>query len=561
MKHLRWAMGFGRHGRRRLALAVLLGSLASVAAVGLSAVSAWLIARASQQPPVLYLMVAIVAVRAFGVSRGVFRYLERLASHDASFRILGEIRAATVAQLERVLPDTRADGLTSGDLLSRFVSDIDGLKDLWARVMVPAAATMIVGAASVILVGVFSPPAAAVLAASLVTAGVVAPYLSQRAARGAGKRLAPARGEYRDSLLEILDGSTELAVYGALDERLEHLERIDGRLVRDETQAAGAGGLGAAVALLAGGVAVIAGLAFGTTAVAAGTMTPISLAVVVLVPLAVHEIVAGLSAATHRLPDLEVSAERTAGVFEQTPTVVPPARPRPVPSGPLTLRARGLTAAWPNGPSVLDGVDLDISPGVPTVVVGPSGAGKSTLASVLLRFLEPRSGSVRLEGPDGSVDVVEADPDDVRAAIGWLAQDAYIFDSTIEANLRLARPDASGPELRRALDRVHLLAWVDGLPDGLQTLVGEHGRRMSGGQRQRLALARIALADRRVVVFDEPTEHLDDPVASELARDILAGTSGKAVLILTHRPELFGGAARLLRLDDGRLVQAEQAVA
>lgn len=560
MRHLRWAMGFGRHGRSRLAVAVALGSLASLAAVGLTAVSAWLIARASQQPPVLYLMVAIVAVRAFGASRGVFRYLERLASHDASFRILGEIRAATVAQLERILPDGRRDGLTSGELLSRFVSDIDSLQDLWARVVVPAASTVVVGTAAVVLVGVFTPAAAAVLAASLVAAGVVVPALAQRSAEGAGRRMAPTRARYREELLEILDGSTELAVYGALDEKLERLDKIDSVLVRDEERLAGASGLAAALALLAAGTAVIAGLAFGANAVVDGTMSPINVAVVALVPLAVHEVMAGLVAAAHRLPEIEQAAGRASAVFRRNPAVTSPDRPRLIPSGSPAVRIRGLTAGWPEGPDVLQDLDLDLSPGIPTVVVGPSGAGKSTLASVLLRFLEPGSGSVRLVAPDASLDITEADPDDVRQMIGWLAQDAYIFDSTIEANLRLARPDASESELRRALGRAQLLTWIEGLPDGLHTLVGEHGRRLSGGQRQRLALTRVLLADRGVVVFDEPTEHLDDRAAAALAGDILAATIDKTVLVLTHRPELFPGT-RLLRLQDGRLIEREPAPA
>lgn len=370
--------------------------------------------------------------------------------------------------------------------------------------------------------------------------------------------MAPARSQYREGLLEVLEGSTELAVYGALDERLERLGAIDSALVGDEKRMAGASGLAAALALLAAGAAVVAGLAFGTSAVAAGTMSPINVAVVSLVPLAVHEVLAVLVGATHRLPELEQAAARASDVFERTPAVVSPVRPRPVPDGPLRVRIRGLTAGWPEGPPVLTDLDLDLSPGVPTVVVGPSGAGKSTLASVLLRFLEPRSGSVRLVGEDASIELTEADPDDVRASIGWLSQDAYVFDSTIEANLRLARPEATEAELRRALAGAQLLAWIDGLPDGLQTLVGEHGRGLSGGQRQRLALARVLLADRRVFVFDEPTEHLDDRVAADLAADILAETAGKTVLILTHRPELFPGT-RMLRIQEGRLVQPEPA--
>lgn len=558
MSALRWALRFGRGERRGLLAAVALGALASGAAVGLTAVSAWLIARASQQPPVLHLMVAIVSVRAFGLSRGVLRYLERLVSHHTSFRILGELRAEVVARLERLLPDraTGAGALSSGDLLARFVGDVDGLQDLWARVVVPAASTVVVGAAAVTLSSLLSPPAGAALALSLVAAAVVAPLLSQAAAREAGRRLAPLRGRYQTELLEVLDGATDLAVYGGLDDRLDHLAGIDGSLARAEARTTGAGGFGAALAVLAAGGATVAGLGFGAAAVASGTLAPINVAVVALVPLALHEIVATLTAAAHRLPDLASAAHRVREVCERPAPVPEPADPRPIPTGPLGVRIRGLVAGWsPDGPPVLRGVDLDLPAGSRTVVVGESGSGKSTLAAVLLRFLEPSGGEVSLIGTAGeAVDVRAAAADAVRAAIAWCAQDAQLFDSTIEANLRVARPDATPAELRAALEGARLADWVDSLPAGLDTPVGEHGRALSGGQRQRLALARVLLADRPIVVLDEPTEHLDEPTARALAADLLAATEDRTVLVLTHRPELFEPVDRVVRLDDGRAV-------
>ena len=224
MSALAWVFRVVPSGRSRLLLAALLGALAAGAAIGLSATAAWLIARASQHPPVLYLMVAIVAVRAFGLGRGVLRYAERLVSHDTSFRLLGDLRVATVVRLERVLPISAPRGLPSGELLSRFVGDVDGLQDLWVRVALPCAAAAVVGAGSVALVATLVPAAGLALAVTLAAVAVVVPLVSTGLARGAAGRLAPLRGAYQTEVLEVLDGATELAVYGALPARLDRAE-------------------------------------------------------------------------------------------------------------------------------------------------------------------------------------------------------------------------------------------------------------------------------------------------------------------------------------------------
>ncbi|HEX7095315.1 MAG TPA: thiol reductant ABC exporter subunit CydC, partial [Acidimicrobiales bacterium] len=453
--------------------------------------------------------------------------------------------------------------LSTGDLLARFVGDVDALQDVWARVVVPAASAVVVGAAGVALSTALSPLAGLSLALSLVTAAIVAPMLSQAAAHGAGRRLAPLRGRYETELLDVLAGVTDLAVYGALDARLERLGEVDRSLARAEARTSAAGAFGTALAVVVGGAATVAGLGFGAAAVAAGTLAPVNVAVVALVPFALHEIVANVSAAAHRLPDLAAAAGRVREVFDRPAPVVEPTAPLPVPSGPLGVRVRGLVAGYtPGRPPALDGVDLDLPAGSRTMVVGESGSGKSTLAAVLLRFLDPVAGRVELIAADGTaVDICAADGDDVRAAIAWCAQDAHLFDSTIEANLRLARPDATPTELRQALERAQLAAWVDSLPDGLDTPVGEHGGALSGGQRQRLALARVLLADKPIVVFDEPTEHLDEPTARALAADLLAATEDRTVLVLTHRPELFEAIDHVVRLEDGRAVSLTQHVA
>lgn len=561
---LRWALRLGRSGRGLLWLAVLLGALASGAAIGLSATAAWLISRASQHPPVLHLMVAIVAVRAFGIARGVLRYFERLAGHDASFRILGDLRVATIQRLEQVLPlrpGRTANPITTGELLARFVGDVDGLQDLWVRLVLPYAASALVAAATVGLVVALVPAAGIVLAASLLASAILAPMLSVRAARGAAARIGPLRAGYQSKVLDLLDGATELAVYGALPARLAELDDVDGAMARAGARSALSAGSGAALVALATGMAVWAGLWFGTGAVENGTLSAVSLAVVVLVPLAAHEIFAGLAPAAHQIPALGGSASRVREVFEQPASVDEPTDPAVIPAGPYGLRIRGLRARWsPDAPEVLRGVDLDIEPGSRTVLVGSSGSGKSTLAAALLRLLDPCDGTVELVGRDAAIDITRLAGDDVRAVIGWCAQDAYIFDSTIEANLRLARPDASAADLRDALARARLTEWVDGLPKGLDTMVGEHGGSLSGGQRQRLALARVILADRPIIVFDEPTEHLDEPTARALAEDLLDATRDRTVMVVTHRTDLFATAGRVVSLQAGLLVAGTDSV-
>jgi thiol reductant ABC exporter CydC subunit len=540
-----------------VAVAIALGALASGAAIGLAATSAWLISRASQQPPVLHLMVAIVAVRMFGLARGVLRYGERLTGHDASFRILGDLRVATVERLELVLPIRSRTGeqqFTSSALLSRFVDDTDGLQDVWVRVLLPYASAALVGAGAVALVGVLVPAASVVLAVSLVVAAVVAPLVSIRAARGAAARLAPLRAHHQAGVLDLLDGATELAVYGALPTRLAELDRSDRAMTLTEARSAAAAGAGAAVATLATGAAMWFGLWFGADAVSSRSLAAVSLAVVVLVPLAVHEVFAALAPAAHQLPALAGAAGRLRELFDRPPSVVEPAAPATAPSGPFGVRGRGLHARWiEGGAEVLRGADFDIAPGTTALVVGPSGAGKSTLAALLLRLVDPTAGHVELVGADTTVPIDRMSGDDVRRIVGWCAQDAYVFDSTIEANLRLARPDATADQLETALRRARLDEWVATLPHGLDTMVGEHGDRLSGGQRQRLALARTLLADRPVVVFDEPTEHLDEITAAQLALDIVDATTGATVIIVTHRPELFPAVDQALLLTDGVL--------
>ncbi|MEW2114517.1 thiol reductant ABC exporter subunit CydD [Streptomyces sp. NPDC005474] len=543
------AMSGARRGR--LTLALLLGSLALGSAVGLMATSGWLISRASQQPPVLYLMVAVTATRAFGIGRAVFRYAERLVSHDAVLRMLADTRVAVYRRLERLAPA----GLRTtrrGDLLSRLVADVDALQDYWLRWLLPAGAALVVSAASVGFTAWLLPEAGAVLAAGLLAAGVGVPLVTSAVARRTERRLAPARGALATRVTDLLTGTAESTVAGALNGRTEQVRRADSALTRITSRAATATALGDALTALLSGLTVAATALVAAQGVADGRLDGVATAVVVLTPLAAFEAVLGLPLAVRYRQRVRRSAERVYEVLDAPEPVREPEVPLPAPLSPFPVVVRELAARHAGQDrDALARLDLTLHEGRRIAVVGPSGSGKTTLAQVLLRFLDADAGAYTL----GGVDAYALDGDDVRRLVGLCAQDAHLFDSSVRENLLLAKKDATEDDLRGALARARLLDWAESLPEGLDTLVGEHGARLSGGQRQRLALARALLADFPVLVLDEPAEHLDLPTADALTADLLAATEGRTTLLITHRLAGLDTVDEVIVLDGGHVVQ------
>ncbi|MEU7413815.1 thiol reductant ABC exporter subunit CydD [Streptomyces sp. NPDC042638] len=543
--------GLGGRSRGRLAGALALGSLALGSAVGLMATSGWLISRASQQPPVLYLMVAVTATRAFGIGRAVFRYAERLVSHDAVLRMLADTRVAVYRRLERLAP-AGLRGARRGDLLTRLVADVDAFQDYWLRWLLPAGTALAVSAGSVGFTAWLLPEAGAVLAVGLLAAGAGVPLVTATAARRTERRLAPARGVLATRVTDLLTGTAELTVAGALPARTDAARRSDGTLTRIAARSAAVTGLGDGLTALLSGLTVTVTALLGAQAVAAGRLDGVAMAVIVLTPLAAFEAVLGLPLAVRYRQRVRRSAERVYEVLDAPEPVREPESPRQAPSSPFPVVLKGVVARYPGQrQDALAGLDLTLEQGRRIAVVGVSGAGKTTLAQVLLRFLDPQAGTYTLAG----VDACALAGDDVRRLVGLCAQDAHLFDSSVRENLLLARKDAAEADLLDALARARLLDWVDSLPDGLDTLVGEHGARLSGGQRQRLALARALLAGFPVLVLDEPAEHLDLPTADALTADLLAATRGRTTLLITHRLAGLDAVDEVLVLDAGRVVQ------
>ena len=541
----------GREARGRLILSLVLGSLALGSAVGLMATSGYLISRASQQPPVLYLMMAVTATRAFGIGRAVFRYAERLVSHDVVLRMLADTRVAVFRRLERLAP-AGLRGTRRGDLLSRLVADVDALQDYWLRWLLPAGWAALVSTVSVLFMTWLLPAAGAILAIGLLAAAVGVPLVSGGFARRAERRLAPARGALATRVAEVLTGTGELTVAGALAHRTARTGDADRELTRIRARGAAANALGAGLTAVITGLTTVAAAYVGIRGVSAGALDGVALAVVVLTPLAAFEAVTALPLAVQFRQRVRRSAERVHEVLDAPVPVTEPEAAGPAPESPFPVELRGVAARHPGqARDALTGIDLTVTEGRRIAVVGPSGSGKTTLAQLLLRFLDPRTGSYTLAGASAP----GLDGDDVRRLVGLCAQDAHVFDSTLRENLLLADRSATEARLREVLGGARLLEWVETLPQGLDTPVGEHGARLSGGQRQRLALARALLAGFPLLVLDEPAEHLDLETADRLTADLLAATRGRTTLLITHRLAGLEAVDEILVLDEGRIVQ------
>ncbi|MBK1784411.1 thiol reductant ABC exporter subunit CydD [Prauserella cavernicola] len=513
-----------------------LGAAALLAGVALTATSGWLIAKASQQPPILTLTVAVVGVRTFGLARAGLRYVERLVTHDAAFRIAERLRVRLWRALVRLGP-AHTLGLRRGEGQRRLVADVDTVRDLLPRVVTPplVVAAVVLGACGI--QAIVLPEAGVALAVAALVAVMLAPGLALLVERHATSALAEGRRTVAERVLGLFDVAAELIAFGAHRARRADLAAADADLTTLARKQALGAGAADAVITLATGAAAVASTWSAAGAVAAGTLNPVVTPLLALVPLALAEVLSLLPPAAQHLDSLRQAHGRLAATWDRPS---PPAADRIVRGGD-GVSLRGVDVRWPGGAEpVLRDLDLDLAPGARVAVVGPSGAGKSTLLATLLGFLAPEDGHASLP-----------------TRVAWAPQEPQLVSTTVAENLRLADPHATDERLTEALRIV-------GLPDlELRTVLSSAGAGLSGGQAQRLALARAVLAagEADLVLLDEPTAHLDEPTARLVLANLDEALAGKTVVHVTHRPEEVRGADVVLEVGEGQITARQTALA
>lgn len=530
---------------RGLALGTLLGALASAAGVALTATAGWLIVQASTHPPVLTMLVAIVAVRTFGLARPAFRYAERVLSHDGALRLLAERRVQVYDALVPLTPGRL--GRRRGDLLASVVDDVDGVVDRELRVRLPVRTFLLVTLLVTVVGAGFSPTAALLVAGTSLVGGTVGFLTARHGASAAEASAVGLRSELSERVVEIVQAAPELRAWQAGPRAAAAVARTSLAVASAQLRSARWAAAGRATVLAVGGVAVGATALVVAPDVASRDLGGPVAAMLVLLPLALVDVLlpvvdAGTLAARTRAAEARIDAlEHAAPAVRDTVT-------EPLPES-RSMTVTDARVSWTPGTPGTAPLSLRLEPGERVGLVGSSGSGKSTLAALLLRFVDPVSGSVTM----GDLPLHRIALDDLRSVVGLVDDDPHVFATSLVENVRLARPGASDADVDAALRRARLGTWLDTLPEGLHTWLGDGHAAVSGGERARLAVARSLLAGHDVLVLDEAAAHLDHATATELAAEVLSGSGSRSVLWITH------GDAGLDRVD--RVVDLDAAAA
>src|ERR1700756_3280326 len=499
----------------RILAAIALGVLSLGSALARAGVSAWLITRAWQMPPVLDLSVAVVLVRTFAISRGVLHYCERLATHDTALRAAGTARAQIYHRLAHG-PASAAVRLHTGELVARVGADVDELADVLVRALVPIGVAAVLGLGATVAVGVISPAAAIVLAICLLIAGLVAPRLAGRAAATQEEIARQHHSERDTSAMLALEHAPELRVAGVLPDVIAESQRRQHAWGRALDAAGRPAAIAEAVPTAAIGASVLGAVVAGIGM--ASTVAPTTLAVLMLLPLSAFEAMTALPAAAVSLTRSRIAARRLLNLAPADR----PAQPIKSPSRPVGTGRMSVDVCSGHADSARSTrVRLDLPPGARLAVTGASGSGKTTLLMTLAGLMPPLEGRVMLDGTELS----EFDEDELHGTVSFFAEDAHVFATTVRDNMLVARGNCPDDELTAALDAVGLGRWLAGLPDGLSTVLTGGAQALSAGQRRRLLLARAVISPARIVLLDEPTEHLDAIDAERILCDLLGPNS------------------------------------
>jgi len=532
-------------------LSVLLSGATIASGIGLLGTSAYLISRAALQPSIALLQVAIVGVRFFGISRGIFRYLERLTAHSVNLRLLARLRTWLYRTLEPLAP-ARLQDFSSGDLLNRILTDVDTLENFYVRVVAPYAAAGLTIFGMGLFIGRYDGMLGLALAGGLILSGFAIPVLAYLTSQAAGRVGVGLKARLSSALVADIQGMSDLTAYNRASDSSQQLVGFTRSLAGAQRKLVWVGAwINASNGLLTN-LTMVAVLWLAIPLVSSGRLEGFMLPVITMLVMASFEAVTPLATATQFHSSSQESGSRLFQLENLTPAVVQPLRPLEIPPPPFELELKQVTFQYEaSADTALQDISLRLSPGKKIALIGPSGAGKTSLANILLRLWEFDSGEILMNG----LDLRRFQPAQVRDQFSVISQSTYLFNATLRQNLRLAQPGATDDVLMAALQQAGLSEWSAALPDGLDTWLGEHGMRWSSGERQRLAIARAMLQITPLVILDEPTANLDVLTEAAIIDQLHIALADKSVLWITHRLVRLEWMDELIVLDSGRIAE------
>lgn len=521
----------GLIGLRELLWPVFAGTVTLLSALSLTVVSAWLITRSWQMPPLMEITVAVTSVRALGISRSVFRYIDRLAAHHVALTAAERSRLALWRNLSG---KPQVAGCGRGELAGLLGTDVDTLANVVVRFVIPTLIAATTSILAVCFAALLSVPSAAVLAVGLAVAGMAAPYLIYRTTVAGVDPRARALTDTASAIESVLVDSAGLRIRGQLDEAIAAATRSTTAVARIDRRTGNAVGRASALSTAASTLCAVATV--GIAAYLMGTAhSPEWLTVLVLIPLAAFESVAALPAgaqtlARSRLSLITLADAPSTGAVGPSGTTTPADLPLEL-AAPL-LRVHDLETAHGN----LRPWNFELPFGKYKEITAPSGSGKTTLLKTLAGAISPLSGRVEI--------VADSRPlPPVPEVIRFVAEDEHIFATTVRDNIAVGNPKATAGEIAKVTTALGLAEWVSRLPDGLDTVLADGADSLSGGQRRRLILARALVSSAPILLLDEPTEHIDEASEAilQLLRDgcahgTLPGARGRRSVVVVRHP-------------------------
>lgn len=539
-------------------LAAFTGVLTVASGIALMATSAYLISEAALHPSVAALSIAIVGVRFFGIARGVFRYVERLISHRATFRLLTNLRVWFYTALEPLVPArlmeyqrNQRQALSSGDLLRRIVADIDILQNFYIRIVAPPVIAALIGVAMWLFLGAFGAVFASTFLFFFLLSSAGIPLLTHLLSRQIGEQIISTKASLHTQLVDSVQGIADLTAFNQEVQQEQRIQQMTAELNKMQMKMAHISGLQGTLSNLFMNMTTWVMLLVAIPQVYDGRVSGVFLALLVLAALSSFEIVQPLPAAFQQLGGSLAAARRLFEIVDATPEVQKPQEASPVPHD-YTIAARHLHFRYHSEEvEALSDLYFTIPMGHCLAIVGNSGAGKSTIARLLLRQWEYQEGEITLGGHE----LRRYHQEDLYRMVSIVEQDIHLFNTTIRENLLLARPGATDEEIIQASQQAQLHDFVLSLPDGYNTHIGEQGHLLSGGERQRIAIARAFLKDAPILILDEPTMHLDAMTERAILQTLRTLCQGRTTLLITHNFVEMDIADEILVLQQGRIVE------